>query len=110
MPLPSRRARRRVRKPHDLQAGDYVWHPETASTGPVVIIVDLSKQLLQVYRAGVLIGRSTISSGKGSHATPTGLFTILQKRTSHHSNAYHEASMPYMERLTWGGLGDPRRQ
>jgi lipoprotein-anchoring transpeptidase ErfK/SrfK len=87
-----------------LQAGDYVWQPDVAPTGPVVIVVDLSKQVLKVFRNGVQIGRSTISSGKDSHPTPPGIFTILQKKVTHHSNIYHEASMPYMERLTWDGL------
>jgi len=88
----------------DLQLGDYVWHPEAAPTGPVVIIVDLSQQVMQVYRNGDLIGRSTIGAGKGEHPTPTGIFTILQKELTHHSTKYHEASMPFMERLTWDGV------
>jgi hypothetical protein len=87
-----------------LQPGDYVWQPEVSPEGPIVIIVDLSKQLLQVYRNGVEVGRSFVSAGVTSHETPTGIFTILQKRITHHSNKYHEASMPFMERLTWGGL------
>jgi hypothetical protein len=87
-----------------LQPGDYVWQPTVSPDGPIVIIVDLSKQLLQVYRDGVEIGRSTVSGGVAAHETPTGIFTILQKRITHHSNKYHEASMPFMERLTWGGL------
>jgi hypothetical protein len=87
-----------------LQPGDYVWQPAVSPAGPVVIIVDLSKQLLQVYRNGVEIGRCIVSGGVPDHETPTGIFTILQKRTTHHSNKYHEASMPFMERLTWGGL------
>jgi lipoprotein-anchoring transpeptidase ErfK/SrfK len=87
-----------------LQPGDYVWQPQISPDGPIVILVDLSRQLLQVYRNGVEIGRSFISAGVASHETPTGIFTILQKRITHHSNTYHEASMPFTERLTWGGL------
>jgi len=87
-----------------LEAGDYVWHPETSPVGAVVIIVSLSDQVLAVYRNGVRIGRSSISSGKLGHDTPTGIFTILQKNTRHHSNIFHGASMPYMERLTWSGV------
>jgi hypothetical protein len=87
-----------------LQPGDYVWQPKVSPTGPVVIAVDLSSQLLQVYRNGVEIGRCFVSGGVSSHETPTGIFTILEKNVVHHSNKYHEASMPFMERLTWGGL------
>ncbi len=88
----------------DLKPGDYVWQPEVSPAGPVAIIVSLAEQTLYVYRNGVRIGRSTVSSGKEGHKTPTGVFTILEKNVVHHSNAYHEASMPYMERLTWGGV------
>ena len=88
----------------NLEPGDYVWQPQVSPTGPVVLIVDLPKQTLEVYRNGELIGRSTIGAGKGEHPTPTGIFTILQKDRIHHSTKYHEASMPFMERLTWDGV------
>lgn len=87
-----------------LQPGDYVWQPQLSPDGPVVITVDLSTQLLQVYRHGTEIGRCFVSAGVPGHETPTGIFTILEKNVTHHSNKYHEASMPFMERLTWGGL------
>ena len=50
------------------------------------------------------IGRSSISSGKPGHDTPTGVFPILQKKKMHHSNLYDDAPMPFMQRLTWGGI------
>ena len=88
----------------DLKPGEYVWEPEKSPKGSVDIIVSLGKQRLFVYRDGVLIGRSTISSGSKGRETPTGIYMILEKNLTHHSNKYHEASMPFMERLTWGGL------
>lgn len=87
-----------------LKAGDYVWKPEVAPAGPVVVIVSIPEQTLYVYRNGVRIGRSTISSGKPGHRTPTGVFTILEKNVKHESSIYKGASMPYQERLTWGGI------
>ena len=87
-----------------IKPGEYVWHPEISPAGPVVIIVSLPEQVLYVYRNGVRIGRSTVSSGKAGHRTPTGVFTILQKNVKHTSTIYKGASMPYMERLTWGGV------
>ncbi len=87
-----------------LETGDYLWQPETSPTGPVVIIVSLSDQILCVYRNGICIGRSSISSGKAGFGTPVGLFTILQKRATHTSNLFRGGSMPYMERLTWKGV------
>jgi len=57
-----------------------------------------------VYRNGVIIGASSISSGKKGHETPTGVYTILQKNADHYSNIYNNAPMPYMQRLTWRGI------
>src|SRR6202040_1220744 len=48
----------------EFKPGDYVWHPEISPAGPVVIIVSLPEQKMYVYRNGVRIGRSTVSSGK----------------------------------------------
>ena len=72
--------------------------------GPVVVVVSLPEQLVHVYRNGVTIGVSTCSSGKPGHRTPTGVFTILQKRQEHYSSTYNNAPMPNMQRLTWRGV------
>jgi len=88
----------------ELRHAPYLWHPEVAPEGPVTLIVSLDEQRLYVYRNGVAIGYSTISSGRRGYETPTGIFTILQKDRDHHSNKYDDAPMPYMERLTWDGV------
>lgn len=88
----------------NLKPGQYVWQPELSPTGPVAIIVSLPIQLCFVYRNGIRIAVSTVSTGKPGYATPTGVFTILQKAKVHHSSTYNEASMPYTERLTWSGV------
>jgi hypothetical protein len=80
------------------------WHPEIAPAGPLVIVVSLDEQQVYVYRNGVAIGVSPISSGKPGYETPTGVYTILQKEREHYSNLYDDAPMPYMQRLTWGGV------
>jgi len=87
-----------------LKPGDYVWHPEVAPAGPVVILVSLPDQLLYAYRNGVRIGRSTVSTGKPGKRTPTGVFTVLQKKVRHESSIYKGAQMPHMQRLTWTGV------
>ena len=57
---------------------------------------------------GETVFEGRISSGKSGHETPTGYFTILQKKREHVSNLYPEpdggAKMPYMMRLTWDGV------
>lgn len=87
-----------------LQPGEFLWHPEVAPAGPVVLVVSLDEQRAYVYRNGIAIGVSTISSGKAGKETPPGVFTILQKKREHYSNLYDNAPMPYMQRLTWDGI------
>jgi hypothetical protein len=87
-----------------LKPGEWVWAASIAPSGPVLIYVDLSRQRATVYRNGVRIGVSTVSSGKPGHETPTGVFTILQKDASHHSSLYNSAPMPFQQRLTWDGV------
>jgi hypothetical protein len=87
-----------------FKPGDYVWKPAVSPAGPVVIIVSIPQQSMLVYRNGVRIGRSTVSTGASGHPTPTGIFTILQKKVDHESSIYKGAKMPYMQRLTWDGI------
>jgi len=87
-----------------LKPGEYLWAPRIAPEGPVVLVVSLDEQRAYVYRNGIAIGVSTISSGKPGKDTPTGVFTILQKNKDHRSNLYNNAPMPYMQRLTWDGI------
>jgi hypothetical protein len=88
----------------EFKPGDYVWHPEISPAGPVVVIVSLPDQVMYVYRNGVRIGRSTVSTGTAGHRTPTGVFTVLQKKVDHESSIYKGAKMPNMQRLTWTGI------
>ncbi|OJV29989.1 MAG: L,D-transpeptidase [Sphingomonas sp. 67-36] len=87
-----------------LKPGQWVWASRVAPSGPLLIYVDLSRQIATVYRNGVRIAATTISSGKAGHSTPTGVFTILQKDANHHSSKYHNAPMLFQERLTWDGI------
>ncbi|HVL29554.1 MAG TPA: L,D-transpeptidase family protein [Sphingomicrobium sp.] len=87
-----------------LKPGDWVWAPRLAPKGPVLVYVDLDRQLASVYRNGIRMGVSTISSGKPGHETPNGVFTILEKNKEHYSRTYDNAPMPYQQRLTWKGV------
>jgi lipoprotein-anchoring transpeptidase ErfK/SrfK len=87
-----------------LLPGEFDWQPDKSRQGPVLVIVNLPYQMAYVYRDDVLIGRSTISTGRPGYETPTGVFPILQKRVEHYSNLYDNAEMPYMTRLTWDGI------
>lgn len=87
-----------------LRPGQFAWQPEVAPDGPVLVLVSLTEQRARVYRNGIEVGITTVSSGREGHLTPTGVFTILQKARVHHSSTYDEASMPFTERLTWDGV------
>jgi len=93
-----------AKKPGELKAGQFEWHPDRSPSGPLAIIVSLTKQRVYVYRNGIQIGVSTCSTGKKDHETPTGVFTILEKEKEHYSSLYDDAAMPMMQRLTWDGI------
>jgi hypothetical protein len=87
-----------------LKPGQYVWEPERAPEGPLLIVASITEQVAYVYRNGIRIARSSVSTGRPGHSTPTGVFTILEKEVHHTSSIYKGAEMPYMERVTWGGI------
>ena len=90
--------------PDALDPGHYVWQPERSLTGPVEIVVSIPQQVAYIYRGGTLIGLTTVSTGRPGHRTPTGRFPIMEKHREHYSNLYNSAPMPFMQRLTMGGI------
>jgi hypothetical protein len=90
--------------PMSLKPGQFIWDADAAPKGPLVVIVSLPEQRARVYRNGITIGVSTVSTGRPGHVTPTGVFTILNKDKDHRSKTYNNAPMPYSERLTWDGV------
>lgn len=93
-----------ARKAGQLSPGEWVWAESLAPRGPVLVYVDLDRQLATVYRNGIRIAVSTISSGKPGFETPRGVFTILEKDEDHRSRTYDNAPMPFQQRLTWMGV------
>jgi hypothetical protein len=87
-----------------LKPGEFFWQPHLAPAGDVEMVVSIPLQRAFVYRERVLIGVTTVSTGKAGHPTPVGSFDILQKRRQHRSNLYNNAPMPFMQRLTWDGI------
>ena len=87
-----------------LKPGQYWWKPQLSPSGPVVVLVSIPEQTMHVYRNGILIGRSTVSTGAQGHATPGGVFSILSKQREYYSKKYDNAPMPNMERLTDTGI------
>ncbi len=92
-----------------LKPGQWLWNAEAVPEGPMLLMVSISQQKAFLYRNGVRVAVTTVSTGKKGHETPTGVFTILQKNKDHKSNLYTDtrnqpAAMPYMQRLTWDGI------
>ena len=87
-----------------LKTGEFVWEPERSPGGPVLIVVSKPEQVAYVYRNGIRIARSSVSTGRPGHPTPVGVFDILEKERDHVSTIYKGAEMPWMERLTWTGI------
>lgn len=93
-----------VEKVAKLRPGEFVWAPQVAPSGPMLLIVNLQTQRAVLFRNGLPIAASTVSTGRPGYDTPTGVFTVLQKHVEHYSSKYDNAPMPYMQRLTWGGV------
>ena len=87
-----------------LRPGQSRWWTGVAPGGPMLVLVSLPEQRALVYRNGVRIGETTVSTGRPGFETPTGTFTVLEKKREHRSNLYDDAPMPFMQRLTWDGV------
>ncbi len=86
-----------------LAPNRFLWN-DNATLEPVSIVISIPDQKAYVYRGELLIGASTVSTGKDGKDTPLGVFPILQKSEKHRSNLYDDAPMPFMQRLTWDGV------
>ncbi len=71
---------------------------------PLIVAVSIKNQSLKVYDANGLFAEAPVSTGMRGHATPLGIFSVIQKNKWHRSNIYSGAPMPYMQRLTWSGI------
>jgi uncharacterized protein YjbI with pentapeptide repeats/lipoprotein-anchoring transpeptidase ErfK/SrfK/peptidoglycan hydrolase-like protein with peptidoglycan-binding domain len=74
-----------------------------ANVDPLMIVISLGQQRVEIYRGTELVTNAKISSGKPGYDTRTGVFSILEKRRYHHSNLFSGAPMPWMQRMTWTG-------
>jgi lipoprotein-anchoring transpeptidase ErfK/SrfK len=48
--------------------------------------------------------RAPVSSGQTGYETPAGIYSVIQKEEEPYSNLYDDASMPFMQRITWSGI------
>ncbi|MCO6186014.1 L,D-transpeptidase family protein [Rhizobium sp. L1K21] len=79
-------------------------HAEAGTGQALQIIVSKDLQRVTVYDGLDVVAQSKVSTGKPGHTTPSGIFSILEKRKFHRSNIYSNAPMPWMQRITWSGV------
>jgi lipoprotein-anchoring transpeptidase ErfK/SrfK len=87
-------------KKKEVAVKDTTVHPQM----PLIINVSIAQQRVRVYDANGLFAEAPVSTGMAGHGTPMGVFSVIQKDRYHHSNIYSGAPMPYMQRITWGGV------
>ena len=86
-----------------LRYGTFVWDERNVPAGRVWAYVDLTRQLVSVFRDGHEIGSAVILYGAPEKPSPVGTFPVLQKAEDYHSRTY-DAPMPFMLRLTDDGV------
>jgi lipoprotein-anchoring transpeptidase ErfK/SrfK len=96
------KARSRASEKVESKAGRAADKSPPIPSGPLHIIVSIDKQRATLFADGHPVASTAISSGTHDHPTPMGVFTVIQKDRHHISNLY-DASMPYMQRITWSG-------
>jgi lipoprotein-anchoring transpeptidase ErfK/SrfK len=101
-PQPPRRPQRAHRAPkkQETKVKQTTVHPQM----PLVISVSIGSQRVKIYDANGLFAEAPVSTGMPGHPTPLGVFSVIEKDRYHHSNIYSGAPMPFMQRITWGGV------
>ena len=90
--------------PKFLKPGQYVWRDVPDDAGPQRVVISLSDQMAYLYRGDTLMAATTISTGRDSKPTPTGIFQIFKKMPMYHSKKYDNAAMPYAQFFDPAGI------
>ncbi len=93
---------RRSSRPERHYEGSY--DSRLSGKTPLLAVVALREQRISVYDASGKLMELPVSSGQTGLETPSGIFSVVQKDEDHHSSLFDDASMPFMERITWTGI------
>src|SRR3954452_22839078 len=63
-----------------LKPGQYLWRDVPKDAGPERVVIGLSDQVAYLYRGDTLVAVAKTSTGRDSKPTPTGIFSVLDKR------------------------------
>lgn len=86
-----------------LKPGQYLWRKGSFDGDPRVVI-SIADQRAYLYRGDQLVAVSSISTGRDSNPTPTGIFSVLLKKPMHRSVKYENAPMPFMQQIDKYGI------
>jgi hypothetical protein len=92
-----------LRVPDRMQFGEFAWNDHGVPPGRIWLRIDLSRQILSVFRGEDEIATSVILYGQDETPTPIGNFPIRGMEKNHRSNTY-DAMMPYTLWLTSDGV------
>ena len=90
--------------PKDLKPGQFVWRNVPDGAGPERVVIGLSDQMAYLYRGDTLVAAAAISTGRDEKPTPTGIFSVLDKKPFYRSKKYDNAPMPWMQRIDGFGI------
>ncbi len=89
--------------PNRMQFGEFVWNDAGVPPGRIWLRIDLSRQILSVFRGEEEIATSVVLYGQDETPTPIGNFPIRGMERNHRSNTY-DAMMPFTLWLTSDGV------
>ncbi|HEX6660359.1 MAG TPA: L,D-transpeptidase family protein [Sphingomicrobium sp.] len=87
-----------------LKPGQYLWRDVPDGAGPERVVISITDQLAYLYRGNSLVAVATISTGRDVKPTPTGIFSVLDKKPFYRSKKYDNAPMPWMQRIDQYGV------
>jgi lipoprotein-anchoring transpeptidase ErfK/SrfK len=87
-----------------LKPGQDLWRDVPDGAGAERVVISLSDQRAYLYRGDSLVAIAAISTGKDAKPTPTGIFSVLDKRPMYRSKKYDNAPMPWMQRIDKYGV------
>ena len=90
--------------PKVLKPGQFVWRNVPESAGSERVVISLSDQTAYLYRGDTLVAAAAISTGRDEKPTPTGIFSVLDKKPFYRSKKYDNAPMPWMQRIDGYGI------
>jgi hypothetical protein len=90
--------------PKRIRPGQYLWRDVPDAAGPERVVISLSDQMTYLYRGDTLVAVAATSTGIEGRDTPTGIFSVLDKKPFYRSKKYDNAPMPWMQRIDQYGV------